>query len=88
MKHATGIAVAASALIMLSGCHRWGHHHGYGHGADAAAIEKQIRAVETQWQADYAAHNADALAGHYADDAALINPGAALATDAAARRAS
>ncbi|WP_309662215.1 DUF4440 domain-containing protein [Sphingomonas sp.] len=85
MKHVTGIAIAASALVMLSGCHRWGHHDG--HGADSAAIEKQIRVVETQWQADYAAHNADALAGHYASDAALINPGAALATDAAARRA-
>ena len=89
MKHVTGIAIAASALVMLSGCHRWGHYDGHhdGHGADVAASEKQIRAVETQWQADYAAHNADALAGHYADDAALINPGAALATDAAARRA-
>lgn len=89
MKHVTGIAITASALVMLSGCHRWGHHDGrhFGHRADTAAIEKQIRAVETQWQADYAAHNADALAGHYADDAALINPGAAPATDAAARRA-
>jgi ketosteroid isomerase-like protein len=85
MKHVTGIAIAASALVMLSGCHRWEHHHG--HHADAAAIEKQIRAIETQWNADYNTHNVDALAAHYADDAALANPGVALATDAAARRA-
>lgn len=89
MKHATGIAIAGFALVMLSGCHRWGHRdfHHEGHGADSAAIEKQIRAVETQWQADYAARNADALAGHYAADAALINPGAAPVTDGAARHA-
>ncbi|MEO8547307.1 MAG: DUF4440 domain-containing protein [Sphingomicrobium sp.] len=86
MKHVTGIAIAASALVLVSGCHRGGWHHER-HGADTAAIEQQIRAFETQWQADYAARNADALAGNYANDAALIDPGAALATDAAARRA-
>lgn len=86
MRKIAGIALAASALVLLSGCDK-AQRHDQAQTADAAAIEKQIRAVETQWQADYAAHNADALAGHYAKDAALINPGAALATDAAARRA-
>lgn len=85
MNHVTGIAIAASALVMLSGCHRLGHHDG--HGADSAAIEKQIRDIETQWNADYSAHDVDALAAHYSDDAALANPGATLATNAAARRA-
>lgn len=86
MRTVTGIAIAASALVLLSGCHRY-ERHGHGHHADAAAIEKQIKAVETQWNADYNAHNVDAIAGHYAADAALANPGAALATDAASRHA-
>jgi ketosteroid isomerase-like protein len=84
MRNVTAIAVAASALVLLSGCERY---EGHGHQADAAAIEKQIKAIETQWNADYNAHNVDAIAAHYADDAALANPGAALATDAASRRA-
>jgi len=46
---------------------------------DTAAIEKQIKEQETQWARDYADHNAEALAGHYADDAALANPDTPLA---------
>ena len=85
MRKVTGIALATSALVLLAGCKMdGGERHGQ---ADAAAIEKQIKDIETQWNADYNAHNVDALAAHYADDAALANPGAALATDAASRRA-
>jgi len=84
MRKVTGIALATSALVLLSGCKMDGRER---HGqADAAAIEKQIKDIETQWMADYNAHNADAIAAHYADDAALANPGAALATDAASRK--
>jgi ketosteroid isomerase-like protein len=85
MRKVTGIAIAASALVLLSGCHRYERHHG--HHADTAAIEKQIKDIETQWNADYNSHNVDAIAGHYAADAALANPGAALATDSASRHA-
>lgn len=85
MRKVTRIAIAASALMLLSGCGKAAKESN-GPAATAAA-EKQIRDIETQWNADYAAHNVDALAGHYADDAALANPGAALATDAAALRA-
>ena len=53
---------------------------------DTAAIEKSIKDIETQWKADYAARDIDALAGHYVADAGLGNPGAALATDDATRR--
>ena len=60
MRKVTGIALATSALVLLSGCKMDGKgHHGH---ADAAAIEKQIRDIETQWNADYNAHNVDALA--------------------------
>ena len=85
MRKFTAIALATSALVLLSGCKMDGKRH-HGH-ADAAAIEKQIRDIETQWNADYNTHNVDALTAHYADDAALANPGVALATDAASRRA-
>lgn len=85
MRKFTGIVMATSALVLLSGCKMDGKER-HGH-ADTAAIEKQIRDIETQWNADYNSHNVDALAGHYADDAALANPGVALATDAASRRA-
>ena len=36
---------------------------------------------------EYNTRNVDALAAHYADDAALANPGVPLATDATSRRA-
>jgi len=54
---------------------------------DTAAVEQALKDNETAWQADYAAKDVDKLAGHYADDAALANPGASLAADTAARRA-
>lgn len=53
---------------------------------DTSAIEQQLRDNETRWNAAYAAHDAEALAGAYADDAALANPGSALVTGKAAVR--
>jgi ketosteroid isomerase-like protein len=54
---------------------------------DSAAEETSIRAKETGWMDAYNKRDAGALAGQYADDAAIANPGVALATDAASRRA-
>jgi len=54
--------------------------------ADPAAAQDAIRALETQWQSDYAAKDLNALAGHYVDDAALGGPGDPLATTDADRR--
>jgi ketosteroid isomerase-like protein len=53
---------------------------------DTAKIEQSIRAEEAQWQKDYAAKDINALAGHYADDAALGGPGDPLATTESDRR--
>ncbi|MEO5972686.1 MAG: DUF4440 domain-containing protein [Sphingomicrobium sp.] len=53
---------------------------------DAAAIEKHLKGIEGQWEADYDARDAARLAEHYAPDAALANPGAPLITDALGRR--
>jgi len=77
-KSATILALGA---IILTGCNKAADGK-----ADTAAIEKQIRDIETQWNKDYDSKNVEALAGHYADDAALANPGSALATDSATRR--
>jgi ketosteroid isomerase-like protein len=77
-KSATILALGAFAL---AGC-----NHKAEATADSAAIEKQIRDLETQWGKDYDSKDVEALAGHYTDDAALANPGSTLATDSEARR--
>jgi len=88
MRKVTGIAIAASALVLLSGCDRAERaDNAQAQITDTAAVEQQLRDIETRWMGDYNARNVDALAAYYADDAALANPGAALATDATSRRA-
>jgi ketosteroid isomerase-like protein len=54
---------------------------------DTAAEEAAIRLKEAKWVDAYAKKDSVGLAGQYAEDAALANPGTALATDAAARKA-
>ncbi|MES2120176.1 MAG: SgcJ/EcaC family oxidoreductase [Pseudomonadota bacterium] len=73
MRHTIIIGLTASALF-LTGCAREPAKPG------TAAIEKQLRDNEAKWNAAYAAHDAQALGGAYADDAALANPGAPLVT--------
>jgi ketosteroid isomerase-like protein len=83
--HSTHFALPMLAVMSLGACDmNRGHEKA---AADPAAIEKDIRGIETQWMADYNARDVDKLAGHYADDAALANPGVALAADTASRRA-
>lgn len=54
---------------------------------DVAAIESELKSIEAQWVADYQSRDVEKIAANYADDAALANPGSALAADAASRRA-
>jgi len=54
---------------------------------DTAAEEAAIKVKEVGWLGAYAKKDAAALAAEYADDAAVANPGVALASDAAARKA-
>ncbi len=77
------VAIAATTLTLAACDHDggWGRHH-----ADTAKIAEEIKAKEAQWQKDYAARNLDALAGQYADDAALASAGDPLATSGADRR--
>lgn len=48
--------------------------------ADSTAIESLLRQSEERWNRAYATHDAEALAGMYANDATLANPGSALVT--------
>lgn len=45
---------------------------------DTGPIEKQLQVNEARWNRAYAARDAAALAGMYADDAVLANPGEEL----------
>ncbi|MFL6769012.1 MAG: YybH family protein [Sphingomicrobium sp.] len=75
--------------LALTGCDMANKSDAPANGAastDTAAVEQALKDNEAAWQADYAAKDADKLAGHYADDAALANPGAPLLTDTASRR--
>jgi len=76
------VALAAFALV---GCNmqKGGEHH----EVDTAAITDQLKASEAAWLAAYNGKDAEKLAAQYATDGSLANPGAALVTDAAGRRA-
>jgi len=54
--------------------------------ADTATIENALKSIEAQWEKDYQAFDVDKVSGHYAEDAALANPGSTLATDSIGRR--
>jgi ketosteroid isomerase-like protein len=75
------VAFATIAALTASGCTSGAKAH-----FDSAKVEESIRAGEAQWQKDYAAKDINALAGHYAEDAALGGPGDPLATSESQRR--
>jgi ketosteroid isomerase-like protein len=70
----------ASALLLTSGCNKTAD------AADTAKIADGIKAQEAQWEKDYAAKDVDALADHYAADAAMVAPGDPIASSEAERR--
>lgn len=81
MYKAIPLTVAALTALCASGCIK-----GANATADTAKISESIKVQEAQWQKDYAAKDVNALAGHYADDAALGDAGSALATTDVDRR--
>jgi ketosteroid isomerase-like protein len=81
MHKAIPLTVAIVAALSASGC-----TNGAKAAADTAQISDSIKAQEAQWQKDYAAKDINALAAHYADDAALGGPGDKLATTDVDRR--
>lgn len=78
------LAIASLALTSCGADNRPGKDEAT--ATDSATIESQLKSIEAQWEKDYQAHDAEKLASHYADDAALANPGSALATDSVGRR--
>jgi uncharacterized protein (TIGR02246 family) len=81
MNKAIPLTVAIVATMTASGCMK-----GTKATVDTAQIADAIKAQEAQWEKDYAAKDVNALAAHYADDAALGGPGDKLATTDAERR--
>ena len=84
MRKITGVALAATVLVALGACDQAPQKAPV---IDAAAVEKELRGIETQWNADYNSRNVDAVMGHYAEDAAIANPGTQLAAASESRRA-
>jgi ketosteroid isomerase-like protein len=72
---------AVAAALALTGCSK-----GTQASADPGQISDSIKAQEAQWEKDYAAKDINALAGHYAQDAALGGPGDPVATTDVDRR--
>jgi uncharacterized protein (TIGR02246 family) len=68
------ILLCSVAMMGLAGCQSATAN------VDTAAIEEQLKQNEIAWNRAYAAHDANALANAYADDAALANPGVPLST--------
>jgi ketosteroid isomerase-like protein len=77
------VLIVSAAALALAGCDHDGSRK---HHVDTAKVAQDIKAQEAAWEKDYASKNPDALAAHYADNAALGSPGAALATDSGSRR--
>ena len=81
MHKAIPVTLAALAALSVGACTK-----GAEAAADTAKITESIKAQEAQWEKDYAAKDINALAGHYADDAALAGPGDPVATNDSERR--
>ena len=75
------LTIAIVAALAGSGCTKGAEAAG-----DAAQISDSIKAQEAQWEKEYAAKDLNALAGHYAEDAALAGPGDAVASTDVDRR--
>jgi ketosteroid isomerase-like protein len=78
------IAVALSALALTScDAANEGEHAA---ATDAAAVEGELKTIEAGWEKEYQARDVDKALAHYSNDAALANPGMALASDEVARK--
>lgn len=75
------LTIAIVAALAGSGCTKGAEAAG-----DTAQISDSIKAQEAQWEKEYAAKDINALAGHYAKDAALGGPGDAVASTEVDRR--
>ena len=75
----------ALAIVALAGCDGTKRENKEA-ATDPAAVEQQLKAIEAGWEKDYQARDVDKAVAHYANDAALANPGMALASDEVSRK--
>lgn len=80
MHNSLPLAFAALAALSAGGCNQAPK------AVDTGKIQDSIRAEEARWEKDYAAKDLNALAGHYTDDAALVDPGSKVASSDVDRR--
>jgi uncharacterized protein (TIGR02246 family) len=72
MRKSISIAMIAVAGIALGACNKADG----GKAADPDSVKKAISADEAKWNKDVKAKDTEGLAGHYADDAFFVPPGA------------
>lgn len=73
------------AIIALAGCDGMKREQKEA-AADPAAIEQELKTIESGWEKDYQARDVDKALTHYSNDAAVANPGMALASDEVSRK--
>jgi ketosteroid isomerase-like protein len=73
------------AVLALAACDGAKREHKEA-AADPSVIEKDLRAIEAGWEKDYQARDVDKAVAHYSNDAAVANPGMALASDEVSRK--
>jgi len=83
MKKLIPLMLVTAAAFAVTGCTKKAEA-----AADTAKIADAIRAQEAGWQQGYNDKDINVLAAEYADDAAIANPGEALATTDVGRRKS
>ena len=83
MKKLIQLMLVTAAAFAVTGCTKKAEA-----AADTAKIADAIRAQEAGWQQGYNDKDINVLAAEYADDAAIANPGEALATTDVGRRKS
>lgn len=75
----------ALAIVALAGCNGMKREQKEP-AADPSAIEKELKAIEAGWEKDYQARDVNKAVAHYSNDAAVANPGMALASDEVSRK--
>jgi uncharacterized protein (TIGR02246 family) len=76
MRKSITIATACLAAgLTLSGCHK----SDGAKASDPDSVKQAIKADEAKWNKDVKAKDTEGLAGHYADDAFFVPPGASPA---------
>ena len=75
----------ALAIVALAGCDGMKREHKEA-AADPSAVEKELKTIEAGWERDYQARDVDKAVAHYSNDAAVANPGMALASDEVSRK--